>query len=348
MRRGLVSAGVAVVLLSSMSLSAVSASQAVTPRCFGMAATIVGTEASETIRGTPGDDVIVGGGGAAPDYPGDKIYGRGGDDRICVRIRDESFTIVRGGLGDDQLQSSFYMFGGPGNDTLTEPARLALVIWVVGGRGDDVMRSRVTSTTYFVPGSGDDTLMGAVGSYISNVAIFRGAHRGLVLDLGRGTVVGQGDDLMYGINYVYGSKHADVLIGDEASNNLLGQGGADVLLGRGGLDVLVADVGNGRRHNDDYLDGGAGNDFLVGGKGSDTLIGRVGDDHLTEMPAAEPNLILAGPGIDTCVGDYPVPPTIERGCEIHMDCRSGCSRWLGGGVKTPFVARGFPLFPALR
>ncbi len=186
MRRGLVSAGVAVVLLSSMSLSAVSASQAVTPRCFGMAATIVGTEASETIRGTPGDDVIVGGGGAAPDYPGDKIYGRGGDDRICVRIRDESFTIVRGGLGDDQLQSSFYMFGGPGNDTLTEPARLALVIWVVGGRGDDVMRSRVTSTTYFVPGSGDDTLMGAVGSYISNVAIFRGAHRGLVLDQGEG------------------------------------------------------------------------------------------------------------------------------------------------------------------
>jgi Ca2+-binding RTX toxin-like protein len=45
--------------------------------CNGKAATISGTEYSDTIYGTDGNDVIVGKGG------NDHIYGLGGDDTIC-------------------------------------------------------------------------------------------------------------------------------------------------------------------------------------------------------------------------------------------------------------------------
>ena len=48
------------------------------PKCFGRAATIVGTPGNDTISGTDGDDVIVGMGGF------DQVAGRGGVDRICV------------------------------------------------------------------------------------------------------------------------------------------------------------------------------------------------------------------------------------------------------------------------
>lgn len=69
--------------------------------CGGRTATIVGTDAKETLRGTRGPDVIFGGAGA------DTIRGGQGDDILC------------GGIGKDVLR------GGTGRDTL------------IGGRGRD-------------------------------------------------------------------------------------------------------------------------------------------------------------------------------------------------------------------
>jgi Ca2+-binding RTX toxin-like protein len=71
--------------------------------CAGYVATRVGTGASETLHGTPGDDIITGLGG------NDVIYGDGGDDVLC------------GAAGDDQL------YGEAGRDLL------------LGGFGDDVL-----------------------------------------------------------------------------------------------------------------------------------------------------------------------------------------------------------------
>lgn len=68
--------------------------QAATPKCFGLEATIIGDNSTETLNGTPGNDVIVGQGG------NDTINGRGGDDLIC------------GGAGVDKL------YGHAGNDKL--------------------------------------------------------------------------------------------------------------------------------------------------------------------------------------------------------------------------------------
>ncbi|HSQ38369.1 MAG TPA: hypothetical protein VLS92_10800, partial [Acidimicrobiia bacterium] len=70
------------------------------PMCLGLEATIVG---AGVIKGTAGDDVIVGSGG------NDTIKGLAGHDRICGGGGND--TIV-GGMGRDQVQ------GGPGNDTI--------------------------------------------------------------------------------------------------------------------------------------------------------------------------------------------------------------------------------------
>ncbi|HEY8000512.1 MAG TPA: hypothetical protein VID76_01165, partial [Solirubrobacterales bacterium] len=77
-----------------------------TPSCMGVPATYVGTSDAEAIRGGPGDDSIVAGGG------GDTIRGRGGDDLICAGAGADE---LRGGSGADALR------GGAGIDTCPNP-----------------------------------------------------------------------------------------------------------------------------------------------------------------------------------------------------------------------------------
>jgi len=79
--------------------------------CFGLRATIVGTNANNILQGTPGNDIIAGLGG------NDVINGGGGNDRIC------------GGAGNDVLtglDGNDFLDGGPGVDVLN------------GGPGTDV------------------------------------------------------------------------------------------------------------------------------------------------------------------------------------------------------------------
>lgn len=89
------------------------------PSCFGQAATIVGTSASERLVGTPGRDVIVARGGD------DVIDGLQGADLICTGPGDDTVNAGRGkdrvdgGVGHDALR------GGRGRDEL------------IGGRGTD-------------------------------------------------------------------------------------------------------------------------------------------------------------------------------------------------------------------
>jgi Ca2+-binding RTX toxin-like protein len=270
------------------------------PHCLGKVATIVGTKAAETIHGTAGDDVIVGRGG------NDHIYGMGGADRICDRAGD--FSRLYGGLGADRIAGGFVIAGGAGDDVLLAP-RIAL-IHMHGGKGDDLMRSRATTIASFDPGPGDDTIESRPGS-LTSIADFRAAPHGVVVDLHKGTADGDGHDVLHGINYVYGSKHDDVLLGDAHSNQIGGNGGDDVIAGRGGHDFVDGGPG------DDRVGGGADPDFVVGDAGRDTLRGGGGNDSLAEQKP-EANLIVGGPGRrDRCYGGYKVPPNVERGCELH-------------------------------
>jgi Ca2+-binding RTX toxin-like protein len=283
----------------------------VAAQCFGADATIVGTPGVDILRGTAGDDVIVGGGsdGGTDGEKGDKIWGLGGNDKICA-VADATETIARGGSGKDQIESAGAVFGGPGDDSLVNAAGDPLFAFQVGGPGDDLMTSSNDDGTWFVPGPGNDTVTATKPSAFSLVDFFHGVDRGVTVDLRRGRANGQGDDALAGIRMVLGSRFADIIVGDDRTNAFDGLGGADVLKGFAGRDYLRGGAG------DDWVDGGRGGDQLAGSAGSDALHGRRGADFLVEV-RPEPNLVLAGPGRDTCGGGYRVPPTVERGCERH-------------------------------
>lgn len=95
--------------------------------CQGIKATIVGTEAGDTLKGTAGRDIIAGLGG------NDIIDGGGGKDLICGGAGPDT---LRGGAGNDKL------FGAAGNDILN------------GGDGSDDLDG----------GAGNDTLKGGGGA----------------------------------------------------------------------------------------------------------------------------------------------------------------------------------------
>jgi hypothetical protein len=259
---------------------------------------------------------------------GDKIFGRGGDDRICVNPSDAIVTLIRAGDGDDHVHASSVVYGGDGDDRLIEPdPDDPLIPFFLGGKGDDLLRSRADDINAYVPGAGDDRLVGA--AHAGNIVWFRGARRGVLVDLRAGTAHGQGADTLRRINVVLGSSHSDFILGGAGVDELEGLRGDDVLVGRRGDDFLQG------RRGSDRLNGGPGGDYAGGDQGRDALLGRAGDDvvlgdrgedalyggagadELIEKRAPEPNLILAGPGRDTCYGGYRVPPNIERGCERH-------------------------------
>ncbi|MGQ0595600.1 MAG: choice-of-anchor D domain-containing protein [Gammaproteobacteria bacterium] len=95
----------------------------ITARCFGVQATIVGTDGPDRLNGTPGRDIIAALGG------NDVINGRGGNDFLCGGKGDDK---LRGGMGRDGLD------GGSGRDKLDgggNPDRC------IGGSGRDTARN---------------------------------------------------------------------------------------------------------------------------------------------------------------------------------------------------------------
>lgn len=94
--------------------------------CGGRTPTILGTDHSDLLHGTPGDDVINARGGA------DLIAGDGGNDLICG---GDGTDLINAGPGDDTV------YGGPGTDLL------------LGGPGDDTLYG----------GPDRDLLLGAPG-----------------------------------------------------------------------------------------------------------------------------------------------------------------------------------------
>ncbi|GCD90905.1 calcium-binding protein [Nocardioides sp. LS1] len=220
------------------------------PMCFGSAATIVGTGASETINGTPGPDVIVGGDG------NDTINGLGGDDRICDPSGSNNVNLLRGGPGDDRLLGSASLHGGAGNDVLVVAGTVGSTVLVDGGTGNDTLRAPVLKAL-FTPGPGRDRVSG--NSVPNDEVSYRRSTRGVVVDLATGVATGQGRDRITNVDWVTGSRYPDVLRGDGASNGLSGLRGEDILTGRGAQDFLIGGPGA------DTMNGGSGQDYCDGG-----------------------------------------------------------------------------------
>ncbi len=271
------------VLIGAMLIASLHAAPAAAaPRCFGRAATIVGTPDKDQLSGTPRRDVIVGLDGR------DRIFGRGGDDLLCGgggpdRIRAGSgndrvdggngFDFLRGEVGNDELTggaSGDFLIGSAGNDRID------------GGSGNDVLH----------PGAGDDVVRGGRGAF--DLASFFRSPAAVTVDLGvtGPQVTGEGTDTLTGVESVEGSGFNDLLRGRDVpgvnGDLLVGLAGVDQLLGLDGDDIL--DGGDGSDSGapaPGNLNGGPGNDLILGDNpefgvapGDDDLYGESGDDIL--------------------------------------------------------------------
>jgi Ca2+-binding RTX toxin-like protein len=125
-----------------------------------------------------------------------------------------------------------------------------------GREGNDLLNNNTVVRTVAYGGSGNDILVGGVGS--ANDLLYGEA----------------GDDILYGRygnDYLDGGSENDILDGSVGNDYLDGGIGNDSLIGADGNDQLYGRSGH------DYLGGGAGLDYLYGGDGNDTLDGGVGD-----------------------------------------------------------------------
>ncbi|MDQ4006456.1 MAG: hypothetical protein M3135_09215 [Actinomycetota bacterium] len=133
------------------------------------------------------------------------------------------------------------------------------------------------------PGLGDDRVIGSGGS---DTCSLRSSPRPVRINLASLTAVGEGGDLITGIESAVGSRFRDLIRGTAARNRrLVGSGGNDRIYGLSGPDRLRGGPGN------DALTGGPGDDELQGSVGDDSLVGGDGDDTLS-----------GGRGSDACDG----------------------------------------------
>ena len=225
----------AAVLLATAMIGLSPAAGAAAAECQGVRATIVGTDGHDDLVGTSGHDVIQAGAGR------DDVQAMGGRDLVC------------GGSGQDTLN------GGAGRDA------------VYGG---DDSRYDQGDGAYFIGddltgGPGDDLLVGGDGRGQDSIR-FDHAARGVHVDLDEGTATGAGKDTFDGVERVWGSRHADRMVGRRSSLEphvrddlgFWGQGGADWLRSDGELqagpgDDTVLPAGGG------WVEAGGGHDRLT-------------------------------------------------------------------------------------
>jgi Ca2+-binding RTX toxin-like protein len=178
--------------------------------------------------------------------------------------------------------------GGSGNDQLLGNSAANTLR---GNAGDDILVGR----------EGGDRLIGGAGV---DTASYVGAASGVVASLqdeedNTGDAAG---DTYSGIENLQGSRHNDVLDGNDGANQIDGGNGDDSLRGRDGGDTLIGGAGNDTLRGDDgkdTLNGGAGNDVLSGGDGVDTLIGGSGNDRFTGGDGKDGFVFNSGSGADT-------------------------------------------------
>jgi Ca2+-binding RTX toxin-like protein len=320
------------VLVGSFVLPALPAGAA--PRCFGKAATIVGTNKGERLRGTRGNDVIVARGGH------DLINSGGGKDRICGGTGDD---VLLAGPGKDFLDGqlgSDFLAGGPSRDRL------------LGGGGEfDILRGNQGNDT-LLGEAGFDILLGEAGNDrldggegVFDRASFFFSATPVIADLNTGIASGEGSDTLAGIEDLEGSLHGDTLTGNAIDNFFFPLGGDDLVTGGDGLDLVSffgapvpvnANLATGLATGDgtdtlvtmedlvgtehlagDDLTGDANQNLLFGVEGDDRLFGMEGDDFLDG--GSESDTLDGGPHV---VGDQCVNGEVLLECELLGPARA--------------------------
>jgi len=225
---------------------------------------VVGSGSNDTLRGTSGTNILLGGGGD------DAIF-TGGNTGDLSTPATAALDVVSGD-GDPQAP--------PGNDTLSGGAgmnvldysfseaavQVDLTLGTANGEGLDT----VTGFNVVIGSEFDDTLTGngedngfqpflgndsIDGSGGADTLILLSATEGATANLATGSSSGDGTDTFSSIENLWGSAGPDNLTGDMGQNAIYGLDGADRI---------------GAGAGDDRLDGGDGIDALDGGDGNDS------------------------------------------------------------------------------
>lgn len=274
---------------------------------------IKGTNQSDTLSGTSRDDRILARGGD------DFILASGGDDTI---VGHDGFDVVS---YDGFAQSINVNFRTGLVEIDGKQDRISGIEMVIGTAGNDRFVGANSGESWFQGGRGNDIMIGGRGF---DWADYYGAYAGVRVDLRAGTSSGyDGRDTLVRIDNIRGSRHDDILSGDDNGNRIRGMRGDDVIDGRGGFDVadyrnasggVVVDlqrgiatgadgrdtlrniegmrgtyyddrlIGNGR---DNFFETFAGNDRITGGGGSDRFLfaNGSGRDTITDFTASGPD-----------------------------------------------------------
>lgn len=171
--------------------------------------------------------------------------------------------MIFGTPGDDVLTGTAgwdTIYAGEGDDTVTGLAGGD----VLSGQGGDDLLKGGAGDDYLMGGAGSDRILGGAGAH--DWASYEDASGPVLVNLARTSwqdTNSGGQDLLKGVENLYGSAFDDALLGSNKDNTLSGGGGSDLL--QGGL-------------GDDVLNGGDGADTMDGGRGRDQAFGGAGDD----------------------------------------------------------------------
>lgn len=198
-------------------------------------------------------------------------------------------------LGNYSASSKTIIYGGGGNDTITQ-SNLTIPAEFYGEAGDDVL-SGATNNDWLVGGLGNDRINGGSGDNViwgDNSPTIPTDPEPQNLPIGGNDILSglAGNDVFYGgggddqvsagggNDYASGGFGNDTLDGYDGDDRLYGGPGNDVLSGHFGNDLLSGG------DNDDRLYGKAGNDVLIGGTGADLVDGDAGNDLLVSGSVA--------------------------------------------------------------
>ena len=272
-----------------------------------------GGQGRDVIIGLGGDDMIMGGAGAA-----NEIYGGTGNDTYLVESRFDTI-IENAGEGIDTVVSGIFQinlsanvenltYNGTGNFTGVGNGEANVITGgtfrdvLAGLSGDDILIGGSGEANELYGGTGNDTFIMDVGDTVIenegegiDTVQLRGLHtHTLRANVDNLTVIGTGD-------YVAsGNALNNVLTGGTGNDTLFGAGGDDTLNGEAGNDIAVLS-GVRADYTITAISGGwTVTDKTAGRDGTDTLVGveqlRFSDGTLFTLGSSAQTAIHA-PGL---------------------------------------------------
>ncbi len=206
---------------------------------------------------------------ATGDSYANQLWGNSSDNLIKGMAGNDT---LYGGAGRDEI------YGGSGNDIIIGNDALNINATVAGEQFEfntvDDFKGYLAKAN--VTQSEQDRLDGIVSDNYEPELPF--ANRESFIDYLQ-------DNLLYGINTLYGEAGNDIIIGGEQADLIYGDKGNDYIYGGDGRNAIY---------------GGAGNDVIIGGYDNDRLFGDAGNDYIFGLD--DDDVIEAGAGNDHIYG----------------------------------------------